>query len=579
MGVNFMEQSYLNATVYGIGQLITQRKTLKVPKHQRDFAWSEEEVSQLFNDIIDALKRGDSDYFIGLLVLLGPQKNAWIILDGQQRLASTSMIYAAIRYWLSSRGYDEDAKQIESEFLGARKLGGDIYPRLTLNEANLATFEEFVVNKVPDDDIIERLKITPKRSSERLLLDAALLCRNLVSNFSEEAGEDKREQANLLFSLVNYLETKVKAVVLDLPSEHNAYVIFETLNARGNELSVVDLVKNYLFGNASANDITFVTKNWDEMANRLDDKDADDFLKVFWTSRFGRVQKPQLYSLIKQTFSGEDGAHNLIESLADASEHYNALVDSRHEVWATLGPDCQRNIEILIKLGNRQVRAPIMSAIAKLDQTEMGFLLSSLIVLTVRYQIVGRRRTGALEIACAQLAKSIYSGELESIDSIHRYIAAIVPSDEEFKSDFLSFSERKSIRATYFLLALEKTLRSENHLGSGDIEALQHDPSLVSIEFFLPKTPAESWNEVIAADPDLQDECLYLLGNRFLIEKKLEDGELGNLTFDEIVKGYLSKTDFLLTQMLSELHGPWDRKEIMKRQEMLAELAPKTWRL
>ena len=574
-----MEQSYLNATVYGIGQLITQRKTLKVPKHQRDFAWGKEEVSQLFSDITDALKRGDPNYFIGLLVLLGPQKNTWIILDGQQRLASTTMIYAAIRYWLSSRGYDEDAKQIESEFIGARKFGGDVNPRLTLNEANLETFEDFVVKKAPDDDIIERLSKTPKRSSERLLLDAVLLCRNLVSKFSEEAGESQREQANLLFSLVNYLETKVKAVVLDLPSEHNAYVIFETLNARGNELSVLDLVKNYVFGNASANDIIFVTQHWDEMAQRLDDKDADDFLKIFWTSRFGRVQKPQLYSLIKQAFSGEDGARNLVESLAVASEHYNALEDPRNEVWATFGPDCQRSIEILIKLGNRQVRAPIMSAIAKLDQTEMDFLLSSLIVLTVRYQIVGRRRTGALEIACAQLAESIYRGKLESIDSIHRYIAAIVPSDEEFRADFLGFSETKSSRATYFLLALEETARSENHLESGDIEALERDPSRVSIEFVLPKTPGESWNEVIAADPDLLDECLYLLGNRFLVEQKLEAGELSNLTFNELVEVYFSKTDILLTRMLAKLHGRWDRKEIMKRQEMMAELAPKTWRL
>jgi uncharacterized protein with ParB-like and HNH nuclease domain len=67
-----------------------------VPSHQRDFAWNDDCVKQLFDDVVDALNKKSDSYFLGLLVFLY-SGNAYTILDGQQRLATTVIIFAAIR--------------------------------------------------------------------------------------------------------------------------------------------------------------------------------------------------------------------------------------------------------------------------------------------------------------------------------------------------------------------------------------------------------------------------------------------------------------------------------------------------
>src|SRR5687767_1815751 len=137
-------KSTLDANTYGIGQLITQRKMFVVPEHQRPFAWTVDEVEQYLDDIENARRSDAADYFIGLIVLQGPLDAAWQILDGQQRLATTTMVYAAIREWLNARGFKADSSQIDNEFIGVRQLGGKYSPRLRLNTDNQETFDSYI---------------------------------------------------------------------------------------------------------------------------------------------------------------------------------------------------------------------------------------------------------------------------------------------------------------------------------------------------------------------------------------------------------------------------------------------------
>jgi uncharacterized protein with ParB-like and HNH nuclease domain len=94
-----MNKSQLDASTFGVGELITQRKLFAVPEHQRNFSWETEQVEQFVTDIEHALRENAPDYFIGLIVLQGPLDGVWTILDGQQRLATTTMIYSASRKW------------------------------------------------------------------------------------------------------------------------------------------------------------------------------------------------------------------------------------------------------------------------------------------------------------------------------------------------------------------------------------------------------------------------------------------------------------------------------------------------
>jgi len=574
-----MEQSYLEANTYGVGQLITQRKLLRVPEHQRDFAWEEEDVESFFRDITSALNRNDPDYFIGLIVLLGPHEGTWQILDGQQRLATTIMIYSAIRNWLASRDYDADSTQIENEFIGVRHLGGKYSSRLTMNESNRDTFLELVVQKSPDDEIRSRMIGLSKFSSNLMLMQAALLCRQLVYEFAQESTQKVDDQLTRLFSLSTYLETRVKAVVMDVSSIANAFVIFESMNARGNELSILNLVKNHVFGQAGAQTISQVHQDWNIMTKRIEDKNPDDFLKIFWTSRFGRVQKPQLYNRVKSEYYGQSGALTLAQDLALTSEHYIALDDPQHDSWAYFGPLCSQRMETLILLGSRQTRAPILSAIDHFDRENMESFLWSLILLTVRYQIVGQRRTGPLEIACARVANLIHIGQITTAEDFWKEINTIIPSDEEFLNDFLGFSDRKAKRVAYFLAQLELTARLQEGLKTEDIQRIAHCPEDVSLDFVMPKKYGPEWNSIAQSDPEFVEQWLYKLGNRVLIEPEIESAGVTTFSLTKKVRELYSRSNFLLTKRVTTAILKEGRAGLEDRQRILSDLAVATWPL
>lgn len=580
-----MNTSYFDAKTFGIGQLITQRKRLLVPKHQRDFSWSLDNVTQFIRDILGAFENSDPDYFIGLIVLLGPRENAWYILDGQQRLATTTMIYSSIRQWLADRGYESDEKQVDSEFIRARQLGGDFSPRLILNATNHDLFQKVVVEKCPDAEILKLIQQASKYSSNRLLLEAMQACRQQIRSFAEGESVVAEEQKERLFRLSSFLENKVECVVLDVSSEANAYTIFESLNARGNELSVLDLVKNYVFGLAPEDSFEEVQRNWALMSERIEDKNADDFLKVFWTSRFGRVQTPKLYGNIKTTYGDPERVVNLVSDLAQGADYYIALDDPKHEIWDFYGLPCKKQLEVLLILGNKQIRAPILSAINKYPPDLMEALLRSLIVLTVRYQIVGKRRTGALEIACAKMANRISQGEVVSVPAINNEIRSIMPSDEEFCNDFLRFSDKKASRLNYFLIQLEITERINRGVTLNDIDVAIYEPCGISLDFVLPK---QIFHAINALSEDENEEILewqFRIGNRCLIEEYLVDKITRTTSILERIEPF-RESELLLTRSISDFAVTDNDLDtinqglleiLKKRQKVLADLALKAW--
>lgn len=222
------KQQMVSAT-RGIGQLLNERRYFEVPPHQRDFAWPLGAVEQYLEDIVGALTESDADYFLGLIVLVDTENTAskrYEILDGQQRLATTTMIYAAIRQWLRDNGLD--------------------------NINNRDLFQEIVVNPCADKVLEMKLLNEGRHSSTRKLIEVALFCRKSINDLAEKQGSERKTQAGVLFQLAKYLRDRVQVNCLDVSAPENAYTIFESLNDRGIDLSVLDLLKNHLLRGLAA---------------------------------------------------------------------------------------------------------------------------------------------------------------------------------------------------------------------------------------------------------------------------------------------------------------------------------------
>lgn len=573
-----MPNSFMEAHTQGIGELIQHRRFFRVPDHQRDFAWTEE-VEEFLKDVIDALTAGEDDYFLGLVVLVGSDQDGCSeILDGQQRLATTTMIYAAIREWLYGAGFEPDAIKLQDNFIGSRELGDTVEtPRLTLNINNRTAFHVYVVDRCNDEFLETKREAAARFSPERRIIEATIACRAMISIFASQSGKEPKKQAQGLFNLANYLRDCVKVVAMDVSSTANAYVIFETLNDRGVDLSVMDLVKSHLFAR-SGDRLKEVQSNWVALLSNITGKQSDDFLKVFWTSRWGRVQRGKLFHEWRQKFDCYTSEKNvtLSNDLAECADRFSALEVPDHEVWSSYSQHCKRSVKTLSILGNRQSWPVMLAALEKFDPEEMERLLGYLEVLTVRYQLVGQGRTGLLEIASARVARGITSGNLNSPHKVWQEYSQIVPNDKDFLEDFFRWSDIKPARARYVLAELEKAEYRLSHEGAQPDEIPSWEE--LTLEHVLPINPGNEWSSEIKADVRLSQEYTKRLGNLCLLPAGANKKSSAQ-AFSYKSKKIYADSGLTLTSEISTEYDKWNANSIELRQRRLAQLAVLAWPL
>ncbi len=231
-----------NPTV-SLGRFIKESR-FTVPGHQRDYSWTSDYVDKFIDDIEEALSSNRETYFCGLMVFTSVSGATFKVLDGQQRLATTMMLFSAVRNWLSGFSeYGEIRYQVE-EYLASKDLGAhEREPRLALTAANNDAFQRYVVKSVPQSEMVRaiRNKIIDDRS-ETLIRAVIRVKSHVVAKGSKFPNSGAAR--DYFIALLTYLLDQVQIVRFVLSSDSAAYTIFETLNDRGLALSPLDLVKN-----------------------------------------------------------------------------------------------------------------------------------------------------------------------------------------------------------------------------------------------------------------------------------------------------------------------------------------------
>ena len=567
-----MPKSYLNSEPYGIGELIARKKHLKVPSHQRDYAWGEDEVDTLLEDLFDAVDSNTEEYFLGLIVLIGPIEGAWTVLDGQQRLATCTMVLSAIAFWLQQLGREDDSNQIQRQFISVRRLGGEDEPRLQMNHTNREIFLDLLRASLDTDEIRQRqLQHSPGTSNHRLIT-AFLTCRIQVGKaMKERQGSD---QGAFLYRLADFLENQALAVCLEVDQAADAYRIFESLNDRGMALSALDLFKNFAFGVVHESRHSELAELWEEMASQIADADAEDFLKVVWTARFGRVQRGALFSMIKREYETEDAVLDLVRTLSVQAELYTAVFDPSHHAWAEYSPQDASIVGTLRDLRARQVRPIILAALtARVERWFMSLLLRNLLTLTVRYQTIGRRRTGLMEIACAKAAREISASALPTFEALSS-LESLVPSDDEFVLDFERYRERNAKRAMHVLLGIESLLQHSSYRPDWVHEALASEAMVVT-PLISPSTPPQE--SAAENDPGFVEDVSRRIGNLFLLTREEATRVQSAPVADALA--VIRNATFASTSATIGFahHMGWGRREIQGRQSTLANFAVRCW--
>lgn len=568
-----MTEAISETPAAGIGKLLMESRFV-VPNHQRDYSWEEDKVKQLFDDIEDALAKPASAYFLGLVVFLNSEGRKLTVLDGQQRLATVVIIFSAIRSWLQQYGtFQDDASRIQDRFIGTVELGEKTpQPRMTMNEANDQTFNDYVVKSVPLKDVKAALQRLKRYDRNRKLLAAVVYAHERIAEIAAKFAKPE-EAAKYFFRLVTYIRDSVSVVRLTVATEDAAFTIFETLNDRGVDLSPLDLVKNYLFSKAkeeSSARLRDIEARWTQMMFTLGNVRPDQFLKTFWTSRHGRIRTPSLFNSFKREYPGPKNAISVSTDMLDASEQYAALGSADDPVWAQYSPNVRRTVRSLTIIGSQQAHPVMLSALTKMNPGEVERTLRLLEVVIVRYLLVGGGNTGRFETTCAILARRIYAIEIKTATAALAELKDVYPSDDEFRRNFETKQEENHQKGQYFLRALEMEVQ---RVAAGEMPG-ELVPGTLTVEHILPKNPGKEWEDVLKADSTLADECTFRLGNQCLLTDV--NKKLGRLPFSEKKKTY-QKSKLITTKEVAN-YSLWGRKEIEQRQINMARIAVSVWR-
>lgn len=226
--------------------------------------------------------------------------------------------------------------------------------------------------------------------------------------------------------------------VITVTDELNAYKVFETLNARGVRLSATDLLKNYLFsvldrGGETDHELRNLEDRWEDIVGRLQSENFPDFLRVHWNSRHSFARQADLFKTIRQKVADREAVFQLLRGMEQDLDTYLALSSPEASDWS------QDDKQLAGVLRTFRVRQPFPLLLASrrlFDAADFTGLLRAVMVISLRYNVIGAYSTAEQERTYNAVAERIARGELTQLGSTLLAMRGIYVEDNAFRTAF-----------------------------------------------------------------------------------------------------------------------------------------------
>jgi hypothetical protein len=545
-----------------IGHALSDKR-LCVPIYQRSYAWTETHVTDLLQDMATAIDDGEAEYFLGSIVATAGSDERQEIVDGQQRLATTSILMAAIRDYFFLQGDKDRASDIEREYLSTRDIRTqEATPKLRLNDNDNDFYAKRILTLPGHAD----RKVAPTKNSHHRIAKAAEISAKHVSKLAT-LGNKPTER---LLALLDFISKRAKVIWVLVPDHANAFTIFETLNDRGLELAISDLLKNYLFLSAE-NRLPEVQAQWIAMIATLEAVEneaiAVDFIRHQWSSTNGATRERELYSTIKKSITSKQGAVDFAKQLAAGAKLYAAMLNTDHELWKKYGATARGHMATINVLQMVQIRPLLLAVLDRFAVPEVRKALKLMVSWGTRFLITGGHGAGTLEKQYSSRAQEVRKGQITTAKELAMAMLGVVPTDKVFETGFATASVFKPAFARYYLTVLERQ------------NGKQKDPELVpntnqeevNLEHVLPQNPSGAWSYI---KDEIAKAFYNRLGNHALMQVSANT-IAGNESFAKKRPIY-GTSSFKLTAELANF-ASWDVADIESRQRAMAILAVQAW--
>ena len=562
------KSNLLNTRTANFLDLVGNGRIYRVPPFQRDYSWEEEQWEDLWNDLMEMHDKLDERHYMGALVIEGTTDREFSIIDGQQRLATLSILGLAVIATLgqlADGGVEpadnhERATALRNRFIGEKDPASLVESsKLFLNRTDDAFYQDYLVQLRPP--------LNPRglQKSNRLLWECYSYFLNRLK------GTPIASSGQMLATLLNEtVGRQLMFILISVDDELNAYTVFETLNARGLELSSTDLLKNYLFSKLRVpSDLEALQRRWQALLATIKQERFPEFLRYHLLCEQPKVRTERLFKLVRDRVRTASDVFCLMQALESRAELFAALSDYTHGYWIE-NPECKPHIRDLTLFRVRQMTPLLFAAWEQFKEEDFARVLKLLSVISFRYTIVSGLNTNVLEPVSHEAAKAILDGRARSPADVFSYLRAIYVDDSKFRQDFAHLTVdtgrgRKKL-AKFILAKLECD-------ASG--RSCDPDTDPASVEHILPENPSAEWEDMFPRDQ--WNKTIYRLGNLTLLEPSL-NRPIGNAPYSEKVASYIDSNYQITRTIPDEAPDEWTPARLEARQDRLAQRAVHLWR-
>ncbi|WQT02516.1 DUF262 and DUF1524 domain-containing protein [Helicobacter pylori] len=534
----------------------TQTNQFVIPIYQRVYSWGKEQCEQLWDDII---KIGGNDkmngHFIGSILYVqvdDTHSSPLLIIDGQQRLTTITLLFIALRDHLN----DEDEflkkfshKKVESYLINSDEKGDNKF-RLILPESDKDTLLS----------LIDENKRKPSEPSVKIVENFKLFEKWI----SENTGK--------LETIFKGLEKLMIVWIALDKGKDDPQLIFESMNSKGIELTQTDLIRNYIVMETEIEkQEDFYNGYWRAMEEDFKQNKTlfDRFVRHYLTIKTGKIPNiKKVYEDFKD-YQQKEGIEieDLLKDLQKYCGYFCRIVFKKEE-----DKDLNKALSFLVDL-ERDVIYPLLlelysdykdGVLSKQDFIPIIYLTESYLC---RRAVCGLG-TNSLNKVFPSFTKHIQKDEYFKSLKVHfGYLTEKqrFPNNDEFKEHFITIDFYHFQKREYFLERLENFERKER--------VYAHE---YTTEHIMPQTLKEEWERDLGENfKAIHEKYLHTIGNLTLTGY---NKEYSNKSFQEkrdMEKGF-KQSPLRLNQSLRGLEV-FGEKEIEKRANDLADWALKIW--
>jgi hypothetical protein len=465
-----------------VAAVLAGKYQLRVPLYQRRYAWKRDAWTALWDDVLhlalDRKRDSGERHFLGSVVL-APTPNgapdARLVIDGQQRLLTTSLLLCALR--------DGDSRlpaalraRIDRCLLVASETGGPL-KRLKLLPTQ---FDQNAFSRV-----VHRQELEPGHEASKAY---DFFLKRLAWM---QQGEDENVEGVTAAEAARAVLDGLECVSVVADNSDNVHRIFESLNNRGQPLTQADLIRNYVFMRLSSNAEDFHEYTWKPLEERFS---ADELTQLFWldlvrdrptiTQRQTYVEQQK--KLHKVTNAGLKRA---IEDIVQAGALWDRILRPEREPSKLVRNRLER-----LKEWKTTTVWPVLMFL--LEEREHGHVKSAEVARAMQYlesyfvrRVVIGRATDNMNRVLLNAPQSMMESD-EPVDvALRRYLSGggkHWATDDELRREVGTkafYNHGKAFQKTLILTWLELELAGGEYVLADDF----------TVEHVMPQTPTAAW--------------------------------------------------------------------------------------